>query len=45
MNQPTNPKSGNRKSWQLTMAIIVAIVIVVMWAVWWYFEARIKAIK
>jgi len=39
----TKPENG--KSWQLTVAIIIAIVIMVMLAVWWYFEASIKAIK
>jgi hypothetical protein len=39
----TKPENG--RSRQLIMAIIIAIVLIVMWAVWWYFEARIKAIK
>jgi hypothetical protein len=39
----TKPENG--KPWQLILAIIIAIVIIVMWAVWWYFEARIKAIQ
>lgn len=37
------PKNG--QAWKLTVAIIVAIVIVVMWTVWWYFETRIAMIK
>jgi hypothetical protein len=45
MKNPTNTKSGNGKARQLTLVIIIAIVLVVMWAVWWYFEARIKTIK
>lgn len=45
MKKPTNTKPENGKARQLTLAIIIAIVIIVMWAVWWYFEARIKAIK
>jgi hypothetical protein len=42
-SNPTKPENG--KSRQLILAIIIAIVIIVMWAVWWYFEARIKAIQ
>lgn len=45
MKKPANTKPENEKTRQLTLTIIIVIVIVVMCVVWWYFEARIKAIK
>lgn len=45
MAKDNTRETKNGQAWKLTVAILVAIVIVVMWTVWWYFEARIEMIK